>query len=320
MKGKVKMTLISIEKATILDAEKLTEIMTKTFDEEAKRWLYGQDDVIDYNIQPPGYSSVEMMKYSIEELDSFKIIMNEKIIGGIIVTISGKSYGRIDRIFVDPVYQGKGIGSYVIKLIEEEYPNIRIWDLETSSRQINNHHFYKKMGYEIIFKSEDEYCYVKRITVESAEESRIKNKDLKQSQYENCSLVNTEYYQVNLKHSAFVGSNIMHMNMSNCNVSQSKFRNINLKRSLFADLNLSGSKFNLVTLGGVQFKNTSLGDEKEPISFENCDLEDSTIHNSNLKNIEIVNCDMTGMKINGIPIENLLELYNKVKNKSMLLG
>lgn len=314
------MTLISIEKATILDAEKLTEIMTKTFDEEAKRWLYGQDDVIDYNIQPPGYSSVEMMKYSIEELDSFKIIMNEKIIGGIIVTISGKSYGRIDRIFVDPVYQGKGIGSYVIKLIEEEYPNIRIWDLETSSRQINNHHFYKKMGYEIIFKSEDEYCYVKRITVESAEESRIKNKDLKQSQYENCSLVNTEYYQVNLKHSAFVGSNIMHMNMSNCNVSQSKFRNINLKRSLFADLNLSGSKFNLVTLGGVQFKNTSLGDEKEPISFENCDLEDSTIHNSNLKNIEIVNCDITGMKINGIPIENLLELYNKVKNKSMLLG
>ena len=27
-----------------------------------------QDDVIDYNIQPPGYSSVEMMEYSIEEL------------------------------------------------------------------------------------------------------------------------------------------------------------------------------------------------------------------------------------------------------------
>ncbi|PDY50907.1 pentapeptide repeat-containing protein, partial [Bacillus cereus] len=80
-----------------------------------------------------------------------------------------------------------------------------------------------------------------------------------------------------------------------------------------ADLNLSSSTFNLVTLGGVQFKNTSLGDEKEPLSFENCDLEGSTMHNSNLKNIEIVNCDVTGMKINGIPIENLLELYNKVK-------
>lgn len=34
IKGKTKMTIISIEKATILDAEKLTEIMTRTFDEE----------------------------------------------------------------------------------------------------------------------------------------------------------------------------------------------------------------------------------------------------------------------------------------------
>ncbi|MDW3036966.1 MULTISPECIES: GNAT family N-acetyltransferase [Bacillus cereus group] len=307
------MTIISIEKATIVDAEKLTEIMTRTFDEEAKRWLCGQGNVIDYNIQPPGYSSVEMMRYSIEELDCYKVIMDGKIIGGIIVTISGKSYGRIDRIFVEPVYQGKGIGSNVIKLIEAEYPSIRIWDLETSSRQINNHHFYKKMGYQTIFESEDEYCYVKRIGTSSNKETVFKNKDMKNSQYENCNLVNTEYYQVNLKNSAFVGSNIMHMNMSNCNVSQSKFRNINFKRSLFADLNLSGSKFNLVTLGGVQFNNTSLGEDNYPISFNRCDLEGSTISNSNLKNMEIENCDITGMKINGIPIEKLLALYNKVK-------
>ncbi|MGF9767351.1 GNAT family N-acetyltransferase [Bacillus albus] len=314
MKGKTKMTIISIEKATILDAEKLTEIMTKTFDEEAKRWLCGQDDVIDYNIQPPGYSSVEMMKYSIEELDCYKVIMDEKIIGGIIVTISGKSYGRVDRIFVDPVYQGKGIGSHVIKLIEEVYPSIRIWDLETSSRQISNHHFYKKLGYEIIFKSDDEYCYAKRITVKSAEENQIKNKDLKNSQYENCNLANTEYYQVNAKSSSFIGSNIMYLNMSNCNVSQSKFRNINFRSSLYADLNLSGSTFNFVTLGGVQFKDTSLGEDKHPILFNRCDLEGSTISNSNLKNMEIENCAISGMKINGIPIENLLELYNKVKS------
>ncbi|HDR7438001.1 TPA: GNAT family acetyltransferase, partial [Bacillus anthracis] len=29
---------------------------------------------------------------------------------------------------------------------------------------------------------------------------------------------------------------------------------------------------------------------------------------------EIENCDITGMKINGIQIEKLLELYNKVKS------
>ena len=35
------------------------------------------------------------------------------------------------------------------------------------------------MGYEIIFKSDDEYCYVKRITVESAEENLIKITNMK---------------------------------------------------------------------------------------------------------------------------------------------
>ncbi|QWH78336.1 N-acetyltransferase [Bacillus mycoides] len=298
------MTIISIEKATILDAEKLTEIMKRTFDEEAKRWLYGQDDVIDYNIQPPGYSSVEMMKYSIEELDTYKVIMGEKVIGGIIVTISGKSYGRIDRIFVEPFLQGKGIGSRVIKLIEEKFPNIRIWDLETSSRQINNHHFYKKMGYETIFETEDEYCYVKKIKIALSEENLVKNKDMKNGQYENCNLANTEYYQVNLKNSSYVSSN----------VSQSTFRNINFRNSSYADLNISGSKFNFVTLGGVQFRDTSLGEDKDPISFDRCDLESTTIRSSNLKNIEIENCDITGMKINGISVEELLELYNRVKN------
>ncbi len=77
--------LITIQKAVISDAEKLTEIMKKTFDEEARRWLLNQE-ILDYNIQPPGYSSVEMTKYMIEELVYYKIIYNKDIVGGIIVT------------------------------------------------------------------------------------------------------------------------------------------------------------------------------------------------------------------------------------------
>ena len=43
---------ITIEKAIMADAERLTEIMKRTFDEEARRWLKDQD-MRDYNIQPP---------------------------------------------------------------------------------------------------------------------------------------------------------------------------------------------------------------------------------------------------------------------------
>ena len=51
----------------------------------------------------------------------------------------------------------------------------------------------------MIFESEDEYCYVKRIKTSSNKASVVTNKDMKNSQYENCNLANTEYYQVNLK-------------------------------------------------------------------------------------------------------------------------
>ncbi|PED07625.1 GNAT family N-acetyltransferase [Bacillus pseudomycoides] len=300
--------LITIQKAVISDAEKLTEIMKKTFDAEARRWLLNQK-ILDYNIQPPGYSSVEMTKYMIEELVYYKIINNKDIVGGIIVTITGKSFGRIDRIFIDPDYQGEKIGSRVIELIEEKFPTVRTWDLETSSRQVNNHHFYEKMGYRTTFKTEDEYCYIKRKESSLVIENLVENKDISNTQYENCNMEQTECYQVNLEGSSFSNSNIMNTHFSNCNLSHSKFQNINFKHSLYADLNLSHSKMRLVTLGGVRFINTNLGDDKEPLSFERCDLQGTKISNSNLRNLQIMNSDITGMTIDNIPVEKLLEVY-----------
>ncbi|MED0993789.1 GNAT family N-acetyltransferase [Bacillus nitratireducens] len=309
------MSTIRIERASITDAEKLTEIKKRTFDEEAKKWLPNQENIIDYNIQPPGYSSIEMTKYMIKELNYFKVIYNKTIVGGIIVTISGKSFGRIDRIFVGPDSQGKGIGSKVIDLIEKEFPNVRAWDLETSSRQLNNHYFYEKMGYQATFKTEDEYCYIKRIETLLGIEKSVENEDISGTQYENCNMAKTECYQVTLEGSSFSNSNLMSSHINNCNLSHSKFHNINFRNTLFADLNFSNSEMALVTLEGVRFIDTSLGDEGNPITFERCNLKGSKIKNSNLRNVEIQQSDITGMKINDIPVADLLELYYHVNKK-----
>ena len=212
--------MITIQKAVTSDADKLTEIMKKTFDEEAKRWLINLD-VLDYNIQPPGYASVEVTKYMMEELVYYKIIHKQDIVGGIIVTVTGKSFGRIDRIFVDPDYQGRKIGSTALALIEEEFPSVTIWDLETSSRQINNHHFYEKMGYKVVYKTEDEFGYMKRKERSSGTLNLIENKDLSNTQYVNCDMEKTEYYQVNLEGSSFSNSNLMSAHFSNCNLRRS---------------------------------------------------------------------------------------------------
>lgn len=306
--------MITIQKAAIHDAEKLTEIMKRTFDEEARRWLADQERR-DFNIQPPGYSSIEVTLYMMEELHYYKILDDKELVGGIIVTITGTSFGRIDRIFIDPDYQGRRIGTRVMELIEEEFSAVRIWDLETSSKQVNNHRFYEKTGYEINFKTEDEYSYIKRIERPLDSERLIENKDISNAQYENCHMEKTECYQVDLRESSFSNSSLMNIHISNCNLSRSKFQNINFTHSSFADLNLSKSKMRFVTLGGVRFLDTNLGENSEPLYFEGCDLQRTKIHNSNLRNLAITDCDLAGMTIDGVPVERLLEVYDQVAKK-----
>lgn len=307
------MSIITIEKASVTDAEQLTVILKRTFDEEANKWLTSQENIMDFNILPPGYSSIEVTKYMIRELLFFKILYNQEIVGGIIITISGKNYGRIDRIFIDPNYQGKGIGSRAITLAEDQFPQVRIWDLETSSKQINNHYFYEKMGYRTTYKTDEEYGYQKTIKTLAHNENLIKNQNISSTQYENCDMTKMACYAVNLEGSSFSNSNLANIQISNCNLSQSKFQNINLRNALFADLNLSNSEMTFVTLGGVRFVDTVLGNEKTPITFERCDLEGSQFTNSNLRNIEIQASDLTGMKIDNVPVEELIAAYNQLK-------
>lgn len=307
------MSITTIEKAVLSDAERLTKLMKKTFDQEAKRWLPSDGKVCDYNIQPPNYDSIEMTKYSIRELDYYKVMNSGEVVGGVILTLAGKRFARIDRIFIEPDYQGKGIGSKVIALIEALYPSITNWDLETSSRQIYNHFFYEKNGYQTTFETEEEYCYQKQINPSIAFENLVEQKDLTKTQYEECNMAESDFYGVNLEGSSISNSNLANSTVNNCNLSNSKFQNINFRHTIIADLNLSNSHFSLVTLSGVTFSDTNLGDENEPLLVERCDITGSTLIDSNLTNVNIVNCELSGMKINDIPIEDLLEAYVQMK-------
>ena len=122
-------------------------------------------------------------------------------------------------------------------------------------------------------------------------------------------MAKTVYYEVNLEGSSFSNSTLAKSHISNCNLSHSKFQNINLRNSLYADLNFSNSEMVFVTLGGVRFTDTDLGEENRPISFERCNLEGSTFSNSNLRNVEIQKSDLTGMKIDGVPVDDLIDAY-----------
>jgi GNAT superfamily N-acetyltransferase len=319
------MSTITIEKARIEDAEILTDIKRKVFDAEKERWLSYAENVVDYNIQPPGYDSIEMGKYMIRELNYFKILFQEELVGGVIVILAGKRHARIDRIFVDPDYQGKGIGSSAIRLIEEKLPQVKSWELETSSRQLNNHIFYEKVGYKKIFESEDEFCYEKRIQVDATEEvdtreiliqgDTLRQGNLSRLQVEQSNMAETDFYGIDGSHSTFSNSNLMGAQFSNCNLSETRFQNINFKKSLIADLNLSHSEFAHLSLGGAYFHDTTLGEEGVPISFERCDLKGSQFKSCNLNDVRLIDCETEGMRINNILVKDLLKAYELAQKK-----
>ncbi|MEI2663033.1 GNAT family N-acetyltransferase [Rossellomorea sp. LJF3] len=319
------MGTVKIEKANIEDALILTGLKKNVFDTEKEKWLRGQDGIVDHNIQPPGYDSIEMTKYMIRELNYFKILYEGLLVGGLILTVVGKRHGRVDRIFVDPLYQGKGIGTMVMKRMETEYPEVMTWELETSSRQLNNHRFYEKMGYKKIFEAGDEFCYEKKMKEGACVggESReitiqgdtLNDGDLSGLQVEYSNMQETDFYGIDGSYSTFSNSNLMGAGFNNCNLSESRFQNINFQKALIADLNLSQSEMGHVTLGGVRVHDTNLGGKNEPIRFERCDFHGSSFENCQLNHVEMSNCDVTGMKINGISVEELMEAYESVQGK-----
>ncbi|QPC48093.1 GNAT family N-acetyltransferase [Mangrovibacillus cuniculi] len=293
------METIKISRATLEDIPTLTRVMEKTFRAEADMLLGKDTTDSDSNILPPGFDSVSANEYMWRELDYYKVSQNQELIGGIIVTITGRQYGRIDRIFINPEYQGAGIGSYAMKHVEALYPNVRLWDLETSARQLSNHHFYEKLGFKRVFETEEEISYVKRIgDVDGTHLVKV-NQQLSNSSFEQSDLNNTSFYQSTLSQVAFSNSSLFQAHFTNCNMEQTRFQNINLRSTLFADLNISGSTFNQVTASNLQIENT--------------DLTGTAITNCTVKDVSIEGESLTGLSINGISVEELLKVYQNTK-------
>ena len=54
---------------------------------------------------------------------------------------------ELGRIFIAPEHQNCGIGTRVIRLMEQTYPLAKRWILDTPRWNLRTQHFYEKMGY-----------------------------------------------------------------------------------------------------------------------------------------------------------------------------
>jgi GNAT superfamily N-acetyltransferase len=129
--------MIRFLQATEKDAKSLVEIQKRAF-------------LVDANIcgeGPPGYDSIERQIEIMKSHMYYKMLDGDKIIGGFYIQLINKGHYEIVRIFVEPCYQGKGIGSKAMSYIEETLTDLEVLELEASDFRKDNQMFYLNRGY-----------------------------------------------------------------------------------------------------------------------------------------------------------------------------
>lgn len=106
------------------------------------------DDVDLYGFGPTGYDDFEKERENILHYPTYKMVLDDVIIGGITCSDLGNGLFWLGGIYIDKQHQNMGIGAKAITFIEKEFPQAKRWKLHTPYKNYRNHHFYEKMGYK----------------------------------------------------------------------------------------------------------------------------------------------------------------------------
>ncbi|MFU8887967.1 MAG: GNAT family N-acetyltransferase [Trueperaceae bacterium] len=133
------------------DVDALTAVMTRAFDDDARRHLGVPKG------GPPGYDSGEFLRE--HGLDprarAFVAVLGGRPVGAIIVFPHDEGDHVLGCMFTDPAVQRRGIGAALFRFVEDRFP-ARSWTLETPGSATSNHRFYaEKCGFRRAGEWED---------------------------------------------------------------------------------------------------------------------------------------------------------------------
>lgn len=124
------------------DADELTRVMTRAFDDDARRHL-GEEKG-----GPPGYDDGSFIaRWAFhKDVRSYVARLGQAIVGATFV-FPDPEKAILGCIFVDPAWQRKGIGETLWHHVSTLHPSRR-WKLETPSWALSNHVFYEgRLGF-----------------------------------------------------------------------------------------------------------------------------------------------------------------------------
>lgn len=130
---------ISLRKAEVDDAEEMWQLQKEVF-----RPLY--EKYQDHETSP-ATQTFERFLTRFQQGDYYKILVEGKLAGGVLVTKNAPGDFRLHIINILENYQNKGIAQQVMDRLELMYPQANSWELNTILSEGRNCYLYEKMGY-----------------------------------------------------------------------------------------------------------------------------------------------------------------------------
>jgi ribosomal protein S18 acetylase RimI-like enzyme len=130
---------MTFERATVLDAEEILSLQKLAYRSEAE--IYN-----DFSI-PPLLQTLEEIRKDFESQLFLKTVRDGKIVGSVRAFLrEGTCY--VGRLIVHPEFQNQGMGTELMRGIEETFKEARRFELFTGHKSEKNLYLYEKLGYK----------------------------------------------------------------------------------------------------------------------------------------------------------------------------
>lgn len=140
-------------KASTSDALTLTGISKRSFDSDL---LLGGP----LSGGPPGYMSVSFHTKMAKQGHLYKLTEEGLIVGGAILFLENDVL-NVGRIFVAPEHFRKGYGIFMMQEVENMFPRVKEFTLDTPAWNIRTNSFYSKLGYKEMKRDKEFVFYSK---------------------------------------------------------------------------------------------------------------------------------------------------------------
>ena len=146
---------LQLLKANTADALTLVGISKHAFDSDVE---VGASDLCG----PPGYKSLPFYTKMARMNCLYKLTDDDGItVGGAVLFVKDNEM-NVGRIFVSPEHFRKGYGIFMMQQIEEMFPDVQIFTLDTPIWNVRTNTFYQKLGYTEVRRDSDFVYYEKR--------------------------------------------------------------------------------------------------------------------------------------------------------------